>query len=44
VEGDQANEEKPAGADVADIDPNALRDINFDDGEFSQHPGLYIPT
>ncbi|KAJ7070916.1 SNF2 family DNA-dependent ATPase [Mycena amicta] len=32
VEGD-AEEDAPAGAELADVDPNTLRDINFDDDD-----------
>ena len=35
VEGETAEAEAPAGANLEDVDPNALLDIDFDDGKFS---------
>lgn len=34
IEGEPENpSEVPAGANLTDVDPNTLQDINFDDGE-----------
>lgn len=32
IEGDGENFPLPAGADVGDVDPDTLQDIDFDDG------------
>jgi hypothetical protein len=35
VEGEnEGQNEAPAGADLADVDPNSLQDIDFDDGQW----------
>lgn len=33
MEGESSSEPPPAGADLEDINPETLGDINFDDGE-----------
>jgi DNA helicase INO80 len=41
VEGDGDNSAAPAGANIEDVDPSAMRDINFDEGASpSTHEGL----
>lgn len=38
IEGDEEGLPVPAGADVGEVDPGTLADINFDDGMNSAPP------
>ena len=46
IEGEDTSTDVPAGAHLEDVDPDALQDINFDDGElliiFYRHAELTI--
>ena len=42
LEGDAEGLPVPAGVDVGDVDPDTLRDIDFDDGRISSSFVLHI--